>query len=140
MKHLVIVITTFFLSVGALNSQSVEDARKLMYYERFESAKNTLQSLIKKGDTSPEAWYWLGEIYMHQNEIDSAKKFLEEGTAYFSQHDYSLKKNPLLFIGKAHLLLEQGNTAGARKLFGEVLEEGKYKNAEALLAAAKANL
>ena len=140
MKKLIVLFTTGILSIGFVQSQSIEDARKFLYYERFESAKQILESVISKGDASPEAWYWLGEIYLHQNKIDSAEKVLQEGTAYFNKQDYSKKKNPLLFIGNAHLLLEKGDSAAAKKLFDEVLTEGKYKNADALLAAAKANI
>ena len=140
MKKLLILITICFLSVAVVKSQSVEEARKLMYYERFESAKDMLQAVISKGAASPEAWYWLGEIYLHQGNKDSAEIVLQQGTTNFSQQDYSRKKNPLLAIGNAHLLLEKGNTTGARQQFEEILDEGKYKNAEALLAVAKANI
>ncbi|MDO9375369.1 MAG: hypothetical protein Q7T76_13175, partial [Ferruginibacter sp.] len=63
-----------------------------------------------------------------------------EGTIYFYKQDYSKKKNPLLFIGNAHLLLRLGKTTEAKQLFEETLAEVKYKNAKALLEAAKANL
>ncbi|MEO6723011.1 MAG: tetratricopeptide repeat protein [Ferruginibacter sp.] len=140
MKILFPLIAACMISGGIAKSQSIDDAQKYLYYERYESAKNILQSIISKADAPPEGWYWLGEIYLHENKIDSAEKVLQEGTAYFTKQDFSKKKNPLLFIGNAHLLLEKGDTAAARKLFDDVLNEGKYKNAEALLAVAKANL
>ncbi|MES2890828.1 MAG: tetratricopeptide repeat protein [Bacteroidota bacterium] len=139
MKKIFVFIAAL-LSIGLAKAQSVDDAKKLLYYERFESAKDMLNTIISKGGAPPEAWYWLGEIYLHQDKIDSAEKVFREGTIYFSKQDYSKKKNPLLFIGNAHLLLRLGKTTEAKQLFEETLAEVKYKNAKALLEAAKANL
>ena len=129
-----------FLITTSMWSQSIEEAKKHIYYERFETAKNVLQSVIAKGNASPDAWYWLGEIYLEQKKIDSAQKVLMEGEAYFLRNNYSRKAFPLLSIGWAHSLLASGNSTDARTQMEAILTDTKYKDAEALLAVARANI
>lgn len=140
MKRL-IFITTIFLSNGfGINAQTLGEAKKDIYYERYTSAKNILQSIIAKGNTYPDAWYWLGEVYLKQNDIKSAYAILSEGVNSFSELQLSRKKNPLIFIGLAHMYLDSGLTDLAKNSMEDILEESKYKDPVALLAAAKANI
>ena len=139
MKKLWILALSLF-TVAFSHSQTIEDAKSHLYHERNESAKNILQQVVAKGDQSPEALYWLAETYFRQNKPDSAKAALLTGGGGFLQKEFSKKESPLLYIGWAHLLLDSGKTAEARKQLEFVLDETKYKDAEALLAAGKANI
>ncbi|MEP7111135.1 MAG: tetratricopeptide repeat protein [Ferruginibacter sp.] len=129
-------LSTFILT----KSQTIEDAKKHLYYERFETAKNILQSIIAKGDASPDTWYWLGEVYLEQKNLDSAWAVLQGKPEQFLQQRISIKENPLVFIGWGHVLLDSGMKAEAKKQMEEALTAGKYKNPVALLAVAKANI
>lgn len=133
---LMLSLSTFAQS----KSQSIDDAQRHVYYERYETAKNVLRSIIAKGDAPPEAWYLLGEIYLEQKNLDSARFVLQDKQAQFLQENVSKKEHPLVFIGWAHVLLDSGLTTEARKQMDEVLTAGKYKNPVALLAAARANI
>ncbi|MEO8416900.1 MAG: hypothetical protein ABI472_24770, partial [Ginsengibacter sp.] len=64
MKKIYILLLPVFLIFGFANSQTIEEAKKNIYYERFETAKKVLQSVINRNDASPDAWYWLAEIYL----------------------------------------------------------------------------
>jgi tetratricopeptide (TPR) repeat protein len=138
MKKTILIILALS-SVIFANAQSVEGAKKHLYYERAESAKNELKAVIGKGDNNPDALYWLAEIYLQQAQRDSAKEVLLRASELLKT-PYSKKESPLVYLGWAHLLLDSGKTAEARSLMEQVLSEGKYKNATALLAAARANM
>ncbi|MEO6546704.1 MAG: tetratricopeptide repeat protein [Ferruginibacter sp.] len=133
---LVLVLLTFV----SLKSQTIDDAKKHVYYERYETAKNMLLSIAANADASPDTWYWLSEIYLEQNNLDSARAILQGKPEKFLQQNFSLKENPLIFIGWAHVLLDSGMTTEAKKQMEEVLTAGKYKNPVALLAVARANI
>lgn len=138
MKKTTLIILVI-CSALVTTSQSIEGAKKQLYYERMESAKHELKAVIGKGDQAPDALYWLAEIYLYQQQRDSAKEVLMKAGDLLKK-PYSKKESPLLYMGWAHLLLDSGKTAEARSLMEEVLSEGKYKNAIALHAAAKANM
>ncbi|MEO6730767.1 MAG: tetratricopeptide repeat protein [Ferruginibacter sp.] len=140
MKKIISVIGTILVLVNMVNAQTIETAKQQIYYERYESAKQQLKALIASGNSSPEAWYWLSEIYLEQEQPDSAAKALTAGLEKFKSQNLSVKKSPLLAVGQGHLLLSKGDTTAAKKQFEQVLDETKYKNADALWAVAKANI
>ena len=136
----VIFVGLFLAPCLLSHAQSIERAKKLINYERFESAKNELRSVIDKGDYSPDAVYWLAEIYLNQNNIDSAKTVLQSKAGDILKQPYSKKESALVYIGWAHMLLDSGKTADARAQMEQILTETKYKDADALLAVARANM
>lgn len=140
MKQLCILFSAFFFCATIIQAQSLDDAKKQIYYERHETAKSELKSLIAKGDASPEAYYWLGEVYLEEGDVDSAKNLLEGKPAQFLQQGVSMKKNPLVFVGWAHVLLDEGKTVEARQEMQKIIDAGKNKDAEALWAIGKANV
>ena len=61
-KHksgLLTLIALFFATV--IIAQSLEDGRKLMYYEKYISAKNVFQNLVNTNANNVNAVYWLGQ-------------------------------------------------------------------------------
>ena len=140
MKKTFILVLTVLLIMNTVNAQTIDEAKKFIYYERFETAKNILYAVIKNDNASPDAWYWLSEIYLEENNIDSARKILENKVSQLTADNASFKQHPLIFIGWSHLLLDSGLTLQARDQMVKILEAGKYKDAEALLAVARANI
>lgn len=138
MKKLLLITSVSFFAATTI-AQSVDDAKKAIYYERWQTAKNILQPMLT-GDNAPEAAYWLSEVYLYENKMDSATAVYTKLPADFLTQTGEYKKHPLPFIGQAHLQLNNGKTTEARTQMDEVLKANKYKDAEALLAAAKANI
>ena len=130
-----LLFTGFFMSG---NGQVIEQAKTNIYYHRFTSAKNELRQAINSGQQDPDAWYWLGEIYLSENKPDSAKQVFLDGMALVQKRNYSSEEHPLLFIGNAHLLLYSGHATAARSQMEEIAKNTKYKDPEALTAMAKA--
>ncbi len=136
----IIILTLAAITLATGKSQTIGEVKKHIYYERYETAKDILQSLVAKGNTSPDAWYWLGEIYLEQKNIDSARLILQGKPAQFQQQNITKKESPLVYIGWAHVLLDSGKAGEARKMMEEILSAGKYKDPVALWAVARANI
>lgn len=135
-----ISIIVFFFCIYQSGAQSIDDARRNFYYQRYESAKEILQTILSHSpDAADEAAYLLGEVYLKQKHTDSAYMVMELAKNKNNERNISNEKAPLTAVGWAHVLLDSGNIADARKLMETVLEETKYKNITVLLAAAKAN-
>jgi tetratricopeptide (TPR) repeat protein len=134
------ILINCVIVAGLVSAQSVEQAKKEMYYTRWESAKENLLPLIKSSDVSPETFYLLGEVYLEENRTDSAGMMFTDGIKIADTKKQPEKNYPLVYMGKAHWLLATGQKDEAVKLINEVLDATKHKNADALLAAAKANI
>jgi tetratricopeptide (TPR) repeat protein len=136
-----ISIIAFFFCIYQSGAQNMEDARRNFYYQRYESAKKILHSiLLQNNDAADEAVYLLGEVYLKQKHIDSAYMVMELAINKVNERNISYNEAPLTAVGWAHVLLDSGNTADARKMMEAVLQAARYKNIPALLAAAKANI
>jgi tetratricopeptide (TPR) repeat protein len=139
MKQLLICAVLLTAAV-CTTAQSVETARSYIYYQRYASAIEELKPMIDQNKNMPEAAYLLGEVYLKQQNQEAARDVLLKGTQYATVNNLSRKKEPLIFIGWAHYLLDKGETADARKQMEEILSLTKYKNTEILLAVANANI
>lgn len=130
----------YTLFIGSANAQTIADAKKDIYYQNYKAAKKVLENIIAQPEASSDATYYLGEIYLTENDLLSANVVLSEATKLVINQNESVKKNALLFIGLSHLYLDSGMIQQAKKEMEEVLTETKYKDPEVLLAAAKANI
>lgn len=140
MKLKLLITISLLSAFNSVNTQTLEDAKRHIYYHRYETAKNTLQSVVKMGAKTPDVWYWLGEVYLKEMKFDSARKVFLDGTGYFVSNNFSKKHFPLLFIGWTHMLLDTGGVADGRTQMEDILNLSKYKDPVALLAVAKANI
>jgi predicted Zn-dependent protease len=134
------LFAALLLGVVGANAQSIEDARKKIYYQRYSEAKQQLRALTAQSNASPDAWYWLGEIYLDEGKPDSAKEVFLAGTDHAVRNNFSRKEYPLAFIGWAHYLMNSGDSITARQQLETILSESKYKNTLALWGAARANI
>jgi lipopolysaccharide biosynthesis regulator YciM len=135
-----VILTATFIWCQNSFSQNLATAKKHLYNERYETAKKILLSDISKGNADPENCYWLSEIYLSQNKLDSAKQILEKGAAYAQQNDINGKKEVMLEAGLYHLLLDEGKAQEAKSKIDEALKLTKNKDPELLLAVANANI
>jgi len=124
----------------AVYTQSLAKARADIYYKRFQAAKVRLYDIIEKDPGNPDTWYWLGNIYLKEKKADSAKKILQDGIAFHEANKFSKKQYPLVFIGWAHLLLDNGAITESRIHMEEILKLGKFKDPNILLAVARAHI
>ena len=59
-KHGLLILVAFF-TVGNVFSQSVEQGKKFIYYERYKSAKAELEKVLAANPNNEEAAYYLGQ-------------------------------------------------------------------------------
>lgn len=134
MKNLIVIVlllTSFACSVVAQNlSEGIAQLQK----DNLRSAKQVFQNILAKDPKNTGAWFYLGEIYFMDENIDSAnllfKKALEANSdSYFSQ------------IGIGKILLENNKQAEAEKAFAKARKIAKDKERlEALSLVGRAYL
>jgi tetratricopeptide (TPR) repeat protein len=133
MKKYLILIITFFSATLAF-TQNAGEGKKYMYYERWQSAENTLREVIKREPQNAEAYYWLAQSLLEQQKSAEAKQLLTEAK------QSAVKDHPLLRVMDGELLLRDGNLTEATQRFEEVLKDTRQKDAEVLMAVSRAYL
>ncbi len=132
MKKRLIVPFCLFL-YGGVQAQSVQEAKELIYHERYSSAAQTLQAVLQTNAADASAWYWQSQAYLQQNKADSIKNLLLTAPA-------QAQNEPLYQVAYGHVLLQEGKKDSAQLLFDKALKETREKNAEVLAAVAKAHI
>jgi tetratricopeptide (TPR) repeat protein len=108
-------------SASVAKAQDINQAKKAIDAEQFEKAKSLLKSIIKAKPSDGEANFVLGNIYLNQAIVDSAKIY------YLNGLEAADKKN-LNYIGLGQLDLDAKNTASAQANFGLATKDMKRKD------------
>ncbi|MBP4139901.1 tetratricopeptide repeat protein [Flavobacterium geliluteum] len=108
-------------SASVAKAQDLNQAKKAIDAEQFEKAKSLLKSIIKAKPSDGEANFVLGNVYLNQSVIDSAKIY------YLNGLEASDKKN-LNYIGLGQLDLDGKNAASAQANFGLATKDMKRKD------------
>jgi len=108
-------------SASVAQAQDINQAKKAIDAEQFEKAKSLLKSIIKAKPSDGEANFVLGNVYLNQAIVDSAKIY------YLNGLEAADKKN-LNYIGLGQLDLDGKNTAGAQANFGLATKDMKRKD------------
>lgn len=114
-------------------AQTLEEGKKFMYYERYNSAKDVFQKLVLAKPTDADANYWLGQAYLGLEDAANAKK----------TYQTALQGNPtspLLFAGMGQIQIIDGDGTGARNNFEMAVNNSKSKDIEVLHAVGRANV
>lgn len=126
MKTLITVLATAAATafVYDVNAQSLEKGKKLLAYERYESAEKELSSLA---GNSPEANYYYGLVLLGEGKTNEAK-------AAFAKHASDFRN----MAGTARVLFEEGKSAEAFKILQDIVDGAKKKDWEKYQVAADA--
>jgi len=128
------LMAVFFTNTA--KSQTIEEGKKLLQYERFQSARGVFQKMVDANPQQAEAVYYLGQAMILPDE-STAKDLADVKTMY--QKALQATNNPLLIAGIGHIELLQGNSAGARSDFNDALNLTEKKNLQVLNAIGFAN-
>jgi tetratricopeptide (TPR) repeat protein len=109
--------------VATIQAQDINQAKKAIDAEQFESAKTILKSIINAKPTNGTAAFYLGNVYMLQNNIDSAKIYYQKG---FLGTEGARLNN----IGFGLIDLDNGNPAAAEQKFAIATKDLKKKDIE----------
>jgi len=105
------VILSFLgsLSICAVvTAQDVNAGIKFLNYERYTSAKQVFQKLVAANPKDVQAVYWLGQTYIANAQLDSAKIIYQNGLSAGAN-------DPLLWVGSGEVDILQGGDVNAAK-------------------------
>ena len=68
-------------SASVAKAQDIKEAKKAIDAEQFQKAKSLLKSIIKAKPSDGEANFVLGNVYLNQTIVDSAKIYYANGLA-----------------------------------------------------------
>ena len=116
-------------------AQNVDQGRKLLYYERYNGARETFEKILAANPNNIEAVYWLGQTLLEMPNKDSvaAKNLYQKALA-------TNGNAPLLLAGMGQIELMEGKTNDARQRFETALNLSKAKDVEVLNAIGRANV
>src|SRR5687767_8733571 len=80
MKKGLILVLNGVISMTAL-AQTVPDAKKYIYYERYKSAGEVLQNITKAELANGEAWYLLSKAYLMSDDAAPLQQALAQSPA-----------------------------------------------------------
>jgi tetratricopeptide (TPR) repeat protein len=131
------LLASLILMGNILFAQSIDEGKKFLYYEKFESAQNVFQQMLTKDPNNVDAAYWLGQVYLQNTDyIDTA--------AAKALYQKTLQANPnsgLIMVGIGETELMEGKTNDARNRFETAINLTKKKEmADILLAVGRANV
>jgi tetratricopeptide (TPR) repeat protein len=133
-KKCVSVLIVLLISISTF-SQTIEDGRKFMYYEKYISAKTAFQSLVSANPNNIDAVYWLGQSMI----LPDDNKDLAGAKELYRKTLESNSNAPLLIAGMGHIELLEGKTQDARNRFETALSLSQSKSVPVINAIGAAN-
>ncbi|HEY8898364.1 MAG TPA: tetratricopeptide repeat protein [Niastella sp.] len=132
MKNGFLLVLSTAISLAAL-SQTIEDAKKDLYYERYKSASAILQPIVKADPANAEAWYLLTKAIILSDSAAPLQNILAQSPA-------TVRNEPFYQVAYGSFLLNAGNKDSARYYFDQALDKTREKNPDILSAIAGAHI
>lgn len=96
--------------VGSASAQSLKDAQAAIEAEQYDKAKGILQNLVQKKAKDGVNYFYLGQVHLINDKVDSAAIVFNEGLT-------NSPKEQLNNVGLGIVDLEKGNVAAAEQKF-----------------------
>jgi tetratricopeptide (TPR) repeat protein len=109
-------------------AQSIDNAKKMFYYERYKSAKADLEKLVAADAKNVEASYWLVQTLLAEGKKADAKKVAAAAVAANSA-------NPLALVAVGHVELADNNKTDAKSRFETAISLADKKSLVNVLSA-----
>jgi Flp pilus assembly protein TadD len=135
MKKLFLSSALAIVALVSVKAQSVADAVKDIYNEKFKSAKDKLQGIVSKSPNDVDANYWLGQVYIDQDDLPAARNTYAKAMTATNQA-------PLIMVGMGHVESLEGKAQDARAHFDAALAATNNKkggDVKVLTAVGRAN-
>ena len=133
-KLLLSLALTMVFSIGISTAQTIQDGKKLLLQQRYQSAKSTMGKVVAAGPTNPESIYWLSQVLLEMKDVNGAKEALRKGM------EGANGSNPLLLVAMGQTELAEKKVNDARQRFETAISLTKAKDIAILVAIGKANL
>ncbi|MEJ7737550.1 MAG: tetratricopeptide repeat protein [Chitinophagaceae bacterium] len=115
-----------------LFAQNVDQGRKFLYNERYQSAKDQFDKLLATNPNNIDAVYWLGQTLIEMKDSVAAKALYQKALS-------TNGNAPLLLAGMGQIELMDNKTNDARQRFETAISLSKNKDVNVLNAIARAN-
>lgn len=125
-----LTLTALVLSVFA-NAQTLNDIIVKTENERYEAAASDFVALIAKDAGKGENYFYYGENFFKNEDIDNANAQYQKGSEVNATH-------PLNYVGLGKILWYKGKDADAKAMFFKAATLGANKNAEVMRKTAEA--
>ena len=126
-------LVTLLFTGNTLFAQTVDDGKRFLYYERYNSAKDVLSKLVNANPNNVEAAYWLGQVYLGEEDSVSAKNLYQK----------TLNANPnapLMLVAMGQIALMENQKSDARNRFETAISLSKGKDNNVINAIGRANV
>lgn len=127
--------TTFSVAILAstftIQAQDINQAKKAIDAEQFETAKTMLKSIIKDKPSNGAAFFTLGNVYLTQNVQDSAKIYFEKGLT-------ASDEGKLNYIGLGQMDLDKSDLTSAQSKFAMATKDMRKKDFQEYIYVARA--
>ncbi|MGI8635985.1 MAG: tetratricopeptide repeat protein, partial [Segetibacter sp.] len=123
MKKLSTLLLAVLLSGKLLLAQTVDEARKSLYYGRKTSAKQALDKLVASNSKDANAIYWLGQTYLAMDSIAGARQVYQNALN-------SGVNDPLVWVGMGQVEVLEGKKDAARQRFEAAITNSIKKKKE----------
>lgn len=121
MKKTVSLIVTALLAVQCLMAQ-VADGIKLLNYEKFKSARETLKKAYDANPKDPQTIYWYGQSLIAAEAGGLTKEMIGAAKAVYQQGLQDVGSDAWLLVGMGHLeILEGGDINSAKQKFEQAI-------------------
>lgn len=125
---------TMVFGIGISSAQTIQDGKKLLLQQRYQSAKSTMEKVLAAGPTNPESIYWFSQVLLEMKDVNGAKEALRKGM------EGANGSNPLLLVAMGQTELAEKKVNDARQRFETAISLTKAKDIAVLVAIGKANL
>jgi tetratricopeptide (TPR) repeat protein len=122
--------------IHSMNAQTIEQGKKLVYCERYKSAKDIFQKILSTDPNNDEASYWLGQCMILPDE--RTPKDIADTKALY-QTKLAANNSNLLIAGIGHIELLEGKIQDARNHFEAAISLSQGKSIAVLNAVGFAN-
>jgi cytochrome c-type biogenesis protein CcmH/NrfG len=133
MKKKAIILMIILVTGGYLFAQNVDQGKKFLYYQRYQSAKEQFEKVLASKPDNMEAAYWLGQTLIKDKDSAAAKALYQKTLAANPQA-------PLILAGLGQIEMMENKKEEARQHFETALSLTEGKDVEVIHAIARANV
>lgn len=123
MKKLTTLLLAFLFTGKLLMAQTVDEARKSLYYGKTTTAKQNLEKIVAGDSKNAEAIYWLGQTQIAMEDVAAAKQTYQNALN-------SGVNDPWVLVGMGHIALLEGNKDDARQRFEVAISNSTKRKKE----------
>ena len=139
-KTTITFLVSALLIISGLQAQTVQDGKNHLFAQRYNNAIAAFEKMLATNPNNIEAIYWLGQSYLENEEIMSAR--IAAARQLYEKAMQSTNSAPLIIVGMGHVDLLENKTSDARQKFETALTMTRTKkgdNVDILNAVGRAN-